>query len=176
MKKKGKKSHICTVNIYIDIDICIYKYIHTCMYLQITWKQFKTGKNYYTHNYDTKGEVNKLTDSELLSRTSDVCEISDGCLRWDRFYDPSCWSWKGLVGGQAHVHAAPHAVRRMWWVCVCDSHPFPSSRLIPSPRSPQTPSSEQCLFLLVVELKWGASTLSGSAETREKERAGVLRI
>lgn len=75
----------------------------------------------------------------------------------------------GISATEASMPATPHAVRRMWWACVCGSHPFPSSRLIPSPCSPQTPSSSNvCLFLLGGELKWGASTLSVSAETRKR--------
>lgn len=52
------------------------------------------------------------------------------------------------MGWRQSVPTAPHAVRKNVMSVVCDSHPSPSSRLIPSPRSPQTPSlSNVCWFV-----------------------------
>lgn len=78
------------------------------------------------------------------------------------------WGFGG-VGGKA-CPPLPTAVRRMWWVlCVILIHPLQAASFHRhAPHKHRLRAMFVGLFLLVVELKWGASTLSVSAETRER--------
>lgn len=130
-----------------------------------------------------KGEVRLASYSAGLAM--DVCAVSDRCLQHpDRHPPPLFTENEGGLWGRRRAPPPPSlptpSVCWMWWVCVW----FSSIPVHEPPHSVATLAHKHrlwamfvgvCffffnLFLLVVELKWGAPTLSVSAQTRERGR------